>query len=154
MTLEQNLKCIISRVGHHRFYNQKREIINVLNDEYINQFSPDINTKLFNLNSGVAIPENIAKEILTLQTVKTVECANEFQNEGLSSTSAPFHDRIKRHNIYVNEKANYIKGKSKKSILASPVDYTPTHSGRVLEYPLSISANDRARTPSLWILYL
>ena len=153
MALERNLRGI-SRIEPQilRFEERVSKVTDVLSDEYISTFNPEIDkSKLLNLNSGVAVPENITEEILALP-VRGVQLADEFQKERLLSTSVPFHEKIK---MYVNKtfmltiiQITLKKGQSKKNVdtnrttLASLVHYAVKSGKRVdyeevLKYPLS-----------------
>ena len=92
---ERYKSCRLSQIL--RSEERVSKVIDVVSDEYINPFNPEIDkSKLLNLSSGVAVPENITEENLALP-VRGVQLADEFQKERLLSTSVPFHEKIKRN---------------------------------------------------------
>ena len=71
-------------------------VMEVLTEEYLDPFSIDLNKDtLVNLSSGVALPQNIADELLAIPE-KGMELAKEFVADRLSTTAVLFHHKVPR----------------------------------------------------------
>ena len=75
-----------------------KKIINVLENEYLNPFSPDLDVdQLYNLSSGV-LKEDGVKELLMIEESGSV-AAREFLEKRLLTSEVDFHDPIPRVKI-------------------------------------------------------
>ena len=81
-------------------------IMKVLKDEYVNPFGEELDKHiLYNLSSGVPLPDNISENILAIRDAgKTAFGA--FVNERLIEKSVPFHDPIPRHKFHLFSSTN------------------------------------------------
>ena len=80
-------------------------IMKVLKDEYVNLFGELDKHILYNLSSGVPLPDNISENILAIcDAGKTAFGA--FVNERLIEKSVPFHDPIPRHKFHLFSSTN------------------------------------------------
>ena len=71
-------------------------IMKVLKDVYVNPFGEELDKHiLYNLSSGVPLPDNISENILAIRD------AGAFVNERLIEKSVPFHDPIPRHKFHL-----------------------------------------------------
>ena len=90
------------------------EVLNVIENEYINPFGLTINKeKLLNLSSGEAVEENLTEDILsTIDKGKELE--EKFRVERLVNKFALFHDTLKKNQCKTfNEVSKKMKVKSK-----------------------------------------
>ena len=71
-------------------------IMKILKEEYVNPFDVNLTQEqLVNLSSGVALPDEMASEILSARSIGEDEC-EKFCSKRLEPNKVKFHEPIKR----------------------------------------------------------
>jgi len=74
------------------------KVVEVLQEEYLNPFSPLLGDELINISSGVPVADETADQILNLET-KGKEQARAFLQDRLLTKKKRFHDPIPRNHV-------------------------------------------------------
>ena len=78
-------------------------IIEILKEEYVNPFDVNLTKEqLVNLNSDVALPDEMPSEILSARIVAEEECEM-FRSEFLEFNKVKFHEQIKKKDTFVQQ---------------------------------------------------
>ena len=95
----------------------------VLKNEYINPFEVGLDqSKLYNLSSGLPLPNEIADAIIDIPH-KGVQLAEEFRERRLVSKTTLFHSPVKRNNYQSSRFVRTTKLKQLKLIETLPISY-------------------------------
>ena len=83
-----------------------QRIMKVLNDEYVSPFGEEFDKHvLYNLSSGVPLPDNISENNLAIHDAGRRASAA-FVKERLVKKSVPFHDPIPRNKVLLFSSTN------------------------------------------------